>query len=76
VTPILPRLCRSFLSSSLNKVLWISLLSGGLIIDKFLLSPDWEAQFPDVSQKGLPRLLSDHFPLLLDCGVVARSNVF
>jgi endonuclease/exonuclease/phosphatase family metal-dependent hydrolase len=39
-------------------------------IDKFLFSQDLEDLFPDVSQKQLPRLLSDHFPLLLDCGAL------
>jgi hypothetical protein len=38
-------------------------------IDRFLLSPEWEKYFPEVSQRHLPRLLSDHYPLLLDCGV-------
>jgi hypothetical protein len=37
-------------------------------IDRFLLSLKWEEHFPDVSQKPLPRILSDHFPLSLDCG--------
>jgi hypothetical protein len=37
-------------------------------IDRLLLSPEWEKHYPDVSQRRLPRLLSDHFPLLLDCG--------
>jgi endonuclease/exonuclease/phosphatase family metal-dependent hydrolase len=37
-------------------------------IDRFLLSLEWEEHYPDVSQRRLPRLLSDHFPLLLDCG--------
>jgi hypothetical protein len=35
-------------------------------IDRFLISPEWEARFPGVSQKRLPRIGSDHFPLLLD----------
>jgi exonuclease III len=38
-------------------------------IDRFLLSPEWEEHFPDVSQSRLPRLLLDHFPLMLDYGV-------
>ncbi|KAG6653845.1 hypothetical protein CIPAW_05G104700 [Carya illinoinensis] len=25
-------------------------------------------QFPDVCQKRLPRICSDHFPIMLDCG--------
>jgi len=37
-------------------------------IDRLLVSPEWEERFPEVSQRRLPRLLSDHFPLLLDCG--------
>jgi hypothetical protein len=37
-------------------------------IDRFLFSPDWEDHYPAVPQKRLQRLLSDHFPLLLECG--------
>jgi hypothetical protein len=36
--------------------------------------PVWEAFFTGVSQKRLPRLCSDHFPILLDCGDVLRGN--
>jgi hypothetical protein len=36
--------------------------------------PNWEAQFPNISQKKLPRILSDHSPLLLDCGLAVRSS--
>jgi hypothetical protein len=43
-------------------------------IDCFLVSPDWEARFPVSSQKRLPRLYSDHFPILLDCGDFSRGN--
>jgi len=43
-------------------------------IDRFLLSTEWEEYFPEVSQKCLPRLLSDHYPLLLDCGVERWSR--
>ena len=37
-------------------------------IDKFLLSPKWADHFGLVNQRRLPRLLSDPFPILLDCG--------
>ncbi|KAG6638742.1 hypothetical protein CIPAW_10G055400 [Carya illinoinensis] len=37
-------------------------------LDRFLVSPSWEAYFPNLSQKCLPRVLSDHFPIVLDCG--------
>jgi endonuclease/exonuclease/phosphatase family metal-dependent hydrolase len=37
-------------------------------IDRFLFSSDWEDHYPAVTQRRLQRLLSDHFPLLLDCG--------
>jgi endonuclease/exonuclease/phosphatase family metal-dependent hydrolase len=38
-------------------------------IDRFLISPEWVEHFLEVTQRNLTRLLSDHFPLLLDCGV-------
>jgi hypothetical protein len=37
-------------------------------LDRFFVSPDWEDKFPGSIQKRLPRLCSDHFPILLDCG--------
>ena len=37
-------------------------------IDRFLFSPDWEDHYLAVSQRRLQNLLSDHFPLMLDCG--------
>jgi hypothetical protein len=43
-------------------------------INRFILSPDWEQQFPDVFQRRLPRLLSNHFPLLLDCDIAVRGG--
>jgi hypothetical protein len=42
-------------------------------LDRFLLYLDWEAHFLDVSQKRLPRVLSDNFPFLLDCNDVTSS---
>jgi hypothetical protein len=43
-------------------------------IDRFLVSPAWEAWLLGVSQKRLLRLCSDHFPTLLDCGDVSRGS--
>jgi exonuclease III len=37
-------------------------------IDKFLFSPAWADHFGLVNQRRLLRLLSDHFPILLDYG--------
>jgi len=39
-------------------------------LDRFLVSLDWEVKFLGTLQKRLPRLCSDHFPILLDCGGV------
>ena len=36
-------------------------------IDCFLLTLEWVDHFGLVNQRRLPRLLSDHFPILLDC---------
>jgi hypothetical protein len=45
-------------------------------IDRFLLSPEWEEHYPEVAQRRLPRILSDHFPLLLDCGTQREGNKY
>jgi hypothetical protein len=37
-------------------------------IDRFLFSPAWADHFSLVNQIRVPRLLSDHFPIRLDCG--------
>jgi hypothetical protein len=37
-------------------------------IDRFLISPNWEARFPEAIQKRLLCLCSDHFPIILACG--------
>ena len=43
-------------------------------IDKALVSLDWEEHFENVSQRVLPRILSDHCPLLLEASVVRRGR--
>jgi hypothetical protein len=45
-------------------------------IYRFLPSPEWEEQFPDVSQRRLPRILADHFPLMLDCVVSSKDSMY
>ncbi|KAK9951573.1 hypothetical protein M0R45_007011 [Rubus argutus] len=35
-------------------------------LDRFLFSTGWEDDFPDVRQIALPRVTSDHSPVLLD----------
>ena len=37
-------------------------------LDRFLFSPDWEDKFPCIVQRKRPRLMSDHFPITLECG--------
>lgn len=43
-------------------------------IDRLLVSSDWEDFFPRSQQSTLPRPVSDHFPLCLDCGALVRGK--
>ncbi|KAG6664926.1 hypothetical protein CIPAW_02G126800 [Carya illinoinensis] len=42
-------------------------------LDRFLVSASWEVCFPDVRQKRLPRLCSDHCPIMLESGGTFRG---
>ena len=37
-------------------------------LDRFIVSEDWECYFSGVVQSLLPIIVSDHCPILLDCG--------
>jgi hypothetical protein len=41
-------------------------------IDRFLLSSGWEERFANVAQRRLTRVMSDHFPIILEGGVPNR----
>ena len=42
-------------------------------IDSALVSLDWEEHFGNVSHRVLPRVISDHYPLLLEASVVRQG---
>ena len=44
-------------------------------LDRFLFFAYWEDKFPSVSQQRLPRLLSDHFPIVLEGGSFQRGRM-
>ena len=43
-------------------------------IDRVLVTPDWEDHFPNVLQRILPRPISDHSPILLEAGGIAKGK--
>ncbi|KAK1300587.1 hypothetical protein QJS10_CPB13g01304 [Acorus calamus] len=42
-------------------------------LDRVLINTDWEEAFNSCSLRGLPRLCSDHSPLVLEAGIPAHS---
>ncbi len=45
-------------------------------LDRFLVSPDWDQLFPLSSVRALPRITSDHSPILLSTGVRLAARRF
>ena len=43
-------------------------------IDRFLYSGEWEDRYPTVMQKRLPKVLSDHFPIILESSKFMRGK--
>ncbi|KAG6730543.1 hypothetical protein I3842_01G085700 [Carya illinoinensis] len=43
-------------------------------LDRFIVSPSWEAHFPNLCQKRLPRLCSDHVPSYWIVGASMRGE--
>jgi hypothetical protein len=43
-------------------------------IDRVLVTPEWEEQYPNVVQKLMPRPLSDHSAILLEAGGMVRGK--
>jgi exonuclease III len=43
-------------------------------LDQILVSTYWEIRYPKVNVRALPRVLSDHTPLLLDTGMPSQHN--
>ena len=43
-------------------------------IERVLVSHDWEDLYSDVTQRVLPRSISDHFPILVEVGEILRGK--
>jgi hypothetical protein len=46
------------------------------LLDRFLVNDDWEVHYRSTSCYYLPRLFSDHSPLVLDTGYIAFPTVY
>ena len=51
---------------------WSNSISGSKI-DCFLFSPDWEDHYPNISQRRLVKVVSDHFPIILEGGAIQKG---
>lgn len=38
------------------------------MLNRFLYSTEWEEQFKNIRQQIMPRVISDHNPIMLQCG--------
>ena len=56
---------------------WSGGLTGSTMsrLDRFLVTADWESHYNKVTQRRLPRPVSDHFPILLDSDRVRTGPV-
>lgn len=52
---------------------WSNAQSGSKL-DHFLLSPALETYFSRIVQRRLPRVVYDHFPMMLTCGFMERGK--
>ena len=43
-------------------------------IDCFLFSPNWEDHYPKISQRRLAKVVSDHFPIILEGGAIQKGR--
>jgi hypothetical protein len=57
-----------------GRITWSNRRTGSRL-DRFLISTEWEESFPEVIQKRLPRVISDHFPVMLVCGPRRRGRL-
>ena len=54
-------------------ITWSNSLSRSRL-EKFLLSPSLVDHFSKIAQSRLPRILSDHFPIKLTCGIMQKRR--
>jgi len=79
--------CWTFQNLYLIRDSWTSYLLVGILLGLIIVSCSYGLElmgfsyvwngnecFPDVSQRRLPRILLDHFPLMLDCSVLGGGS--